>query len=63
MCENKKIENPSLEIKDEELDNINGGVKAKTTQARSPWCSTCGKYVNPEHRSDGDHCPDCGKRL
>ena len=61
MEEKKKDQVP--EIGDEELDNVNGGVKAKTTRARSTWCRTCGKNVNPEQRSNGDYCPGCGKRL
>ena len=60
--EEKKM-NQVPEIGDEKLDNVNGGVKAKTTGARSTWCSTCGKNVNPEQRRDGDYCPECRNRL
>ena len=65
----EKKTNQIPEIKDEELDKVTGGrgssgdLKTMKTQARSTWCSICGKEVNPEVRSDGDYCPDCGKRM
>lgn len=60
MSENKKAVSTPSELKDEELDKVSGGIKRRAGQARSTWCSACGKDVTP----DGDGCcPDCGKKL
>ena len=57
MNENKKIEYPAPEVKDEELDAVVGGVKRQTKEY--PCKGGCGKMLS----SFGQYCDSCLKKL
>lgn len=57
MSENKKIENPVPEVKDEELDAVVGGVNRPKKEY--PCKGGCGKMLS----SSGQYCDSCLKRL
>lgn len=59
MEEKKKIL-PNDEVKDEELDDVAGGIKATVCPQRQVYCDDCHVMVE---RVKGHYCPYCGKRL
>ena len=59
MEEKKKIL-PNDEVKDEELDDVAGGIKAREYPQRQVYCSDCHVMVE---RTKDRCCPYCGKRL
>ena len=62
MSDNKKIENSSPEIRDEELDKVAGGKRQiiQAGQPRSSYCDNCGQEVPVD---DDGCCLYCGKQL
>ena len=62
MSDNKKIENSSPEIRDEELDQVAGGKRPiiQAEQVRSNCCDNCGKEVPVD---DNGCCLYCGRQL
>ena len=59
MEEKKKIL-PNDEVKDEELDAVAGGIKARVFLPGQKYCDDCHVMVEPVK---GHYCPKCGKRL
>lgn len=57
--ESKKNVNQTLEIKDEELDAVSGGVSRGTKQELQPCKGNCGR----ETSNPTGYCEDCLEKL
>lgn len=58
--EEKKKTLPNDEVKDEELDDVAGGIEARVFLPRQVYCDDCQVLVE---RAKDRCCPYCGKRL